>query len=242
VPGSALFVTGASSGIGAASVAAAPPEYDRVVTVSRREAERGWVAADLFDPASWPRVVAVIEQTLDAARTDHAVLLHCAGTADPIELLVDADPAAYARSVILDFASGPALGQAFLRACHARGVRATLVMCSSPAADKVIPRQAHYCASKAGMNTWAAVAAAEQPPGSADRVITVVPYATLTDMTRAAMAQDPAHFPMAQHFRDTEAAGGFASPADTAAQIWSAIDTAANADVVAVGAVPADPS
>ena len=62
-----------------------------------------------------------------------------------------------------------------------------------------------------GPNAWAA-AAAEQPPGSRNRVIPDVPYATLTDMTRLAMAH-----------------------------IWSAIDSAANGDVVPVGAVPAVP-
>lgn len=238
-----LVVTGASSGIGAAFVAAVPASYSTVVTASRRPAPGVWVEADLADPASWPTVQAAVDTALDAAISgaglDHAVLFHCSGTPEPLAMLVDADPVEYAAAVILDFASGPVLGQGFLRACKQRGVRATLVMCSSPAAQLVLPRQAHYCASKAGTEKWAAVAAAEideLADGSGDRVLTVVPGATMTPMARIAMAQDPGVFPLSKLFHELEARGGFATAEDTAAQVWTAVTEAPNGALVPVGA------
>jgi NAD(P)-dependent dehydrogenase (short-subunit alcohol dehydrogenase family) len=234
----ALFVTGGSSGIGAAFLAAAPAEYEHVVSFSRRPAAGKWFPADLGDTTSWPVVVAANEAGLDESEADHAVLFHCAGTAAPMALLADADPATYAEAVVLDFASGPVVGQAFLRACRARGIRATLLVCSSPAADLVIPMQAHYCGSKAGLSRWAEVAAAESAGDTDTRIVTVVPYATLTDMVRSAMGEDPDVFPMAQLFRETAERDGFATAEETAGHVWAAVASATNGDVVEVGAVP----
>lgn len=232
-----LFVTGASSGIGACFVGQLPEEIGHTVTFSRRQGPGDWHEADLAHPRTWPGIGEVIERTLDTTSPDHAIFFHCSGSMEPMARVADADPMDYALATLLNFASGPALGQAFLRSCATRGIRATLVMTSSPAAQKVLPMLAHYSAGKAGMEQWARCVATELTTESGSRVITVVPYAVLTEMVREVMKEDPASLPLVNYFREVEAADEFATPEATADQIWAAIATAANGSFIPVGAV-----
>lgn len=232
-----LFVSGASSGIGAAFLDRIPPGVAEPHTFSRRPSSGRWTASDLGDSRQWTSVIAAFEAALDAERPEHAIFFHCSGTGDPVGRVVDLDPAEYASVVVLNAASGMALGQAFLHACHQRGVRATLVLASSPAADRYVPFMAHYCAGKDGMQHWCQIVAAEQALQSGNRIITVVPYAVLTEAVRSVMRCDPDEVPLVSYFRQVEAAGEFASPETCADHIWLAIESAGNGDVVPVGAV-----
>ncbi len=232
-----LFVTGASSGIGAAFLEKVPAGVNSAHTFSRRPSAGHWTQVDLGHPRQWPVVWAAIDAALDAEQPEHAIFFHCAGTGDPIGRVVDLDPYEYATVVTLNAAAGPALGQAFLRACHQRGIRATLVLTSSPAAEKDVPGMAQYCAGKGGLQHWGSIVAMEQTFESGNRIVTVVPYAVLTDVTRSVMTRDPDEVPLVKYFRQVEAAGEFTSPETCAGHIWAAITDAANGDVVPVGAV-----
>lgn len=232
-----LFVTGASSGIGEAFLESVPEGYGTPHTFSRRPSSGDWVETDLGHPRQWPKVWEAVEAALDAEQPEHAVFFHCSGTGDPVGKVVDLDPYEYALTVSLNAGSAMSLGQVFLRACHQRGIRATLVLASSPAAEKDVPGMAMYCASKDAMQHWGAVVAMEQAPESGNRVLTVVPYAVLTDVVRSVMTKDPAEVPLVTYFRQVEAAGEFATPAQCAEHIWAAIGTAENGAVVPVGAV-----
>lgn len=233
-----LFVTGASSGIGAAVLGQAPDSVEHIVTFSRSEARGEWIATDLTDPDSWALVGASVDRVLEHDRPDHAILFHCSGLMSPITALAEADPDEYLRTVLLNFASGPVLGQAFLRACASRGIRATLLLAGSPAAHKVLPATSHYSAGKVALEQWGLCAAVEQSSASGNRVITVVPYAVLTDMVRDVMKKDPDDVPIVNYFRQVEANDAFATPETTAQHIWSVIDTAENGAIVPVGAIP----
>lgn len=231
-----LFVTGASSGIGAAFLEQVPAGIDQAHSFSRRPSAGTWTEVDLGHPRQWPTVWNAVDAALDAEQPDHAIFFHCSGTGDPIGNVVDLDPYDYALVVTMNAASGLSLGQQFLRACAQRGVRATLVLTSSPAAHKDVTGMAQYCAAKDGMEHWGRIVAMEQRPESGNRVMTVVPYAVLTEITKAIMTRDPDEVPLVNYFRQVEAAGEFASPETCAEHIWSVIENGANGDIVPVGA------
>ncbi|RZU74946.1 short-subunit dehydrogenase [Micromonospora kangleipakensis] len=232
-----LFVTGASSGIGAAFLEQVPADVNEPHTFSRRPADGRWTQVDLGHQRQWETVVSAFKQALDAEQPDHAIFFHCSGGGDPVGRVVDLDPLEYGLVVTMNAASGIALGQAFLRACHLRGMRATLVLTGSPAADKDVPGMAHYCAAKDGMQHWGRIVAMEMTPESGNRVITVVPYAVLTEIVKSVMTKDPDEVPLVNYFRHVETAGEFASPETCARHIWTAIHEASNGAVVPVGAL-----
>ncbi len=68
-------------------------------------------------------------------------------------------------------------------------------------------------------------------------MITVVPYAVLTNMVRDVMKQDPDQVPIVNYFRQVEADDGFATAETTAEHIWTVIESAENGAIVPVGAV-----
>ena len=142
----------------------------------------------------------------------------------------------HSGAILLNAASGPVLGQMFLGACSGRAIRATLVLVGSPAAGKDVPGMAHYCAGKDAMHHWARIAALEVSEGDT-RVVTVVPYAVLTDVVRNVMAKDPSEVPLVEYFRQVEQAGEFATPEETAEQIWATVESAPNGAVVPVGSL-----
>lgn len=231
-----LFVTGASTGIGAAILHQTPPSAGEAHTFSRTPTPGRWTAADLSEPQGWVRVRAAVEEALDTERPSHAIFVHCAGTSDPVGRLTDLAFEDHLGAYLLNAASGPVLGQMFLAACSSRGIKATLVLVGSPAAGKDVSGMAHYCAGKDAIHHWARIAALEVSDGET-RVITVVPYAVLTDVVRTIMAKDPSEVPLVEYFRQVEQAGEFASPEETAEQVWAAVESAANGAVVPVGAL-----
>ncbi len=233
------WITGASSGIGEELARQADPEVG-VIAVSRRPARLGArLAADLADPASWREVAASFERELAARRPRRALLLHCAGTMEPIGPVAAVDPDGYEGAVLLNAAAGQVLGGAFLRTCAAAGVPATLVVCSSPAAAAARPGAAQYAAGKAAMEAWArAVAAEYEGESEVARILCVVPHRVDTAMVRGAMEAPAEDLPLGQLFRDSAAAGQLATAADAAAEIWAAIhDGLGGTETIAVGAV-----
>jgi NAD(P)-dependent dehydrogenase (short-subunit alcohol dehydrogenase family) len=244
VTGRWVCITGASSGIGAALARTAPPDVERILAVCRRRPPAGeHHAADLADPATWP----ALGRRFDAALCDRpsaAVLLHFAGTTDPVGP-ADAVASAQLRdALMLNAVAGPLLGSQFLAACAAASVPATVVLCSSPAASVARAGVAHYGAGKAALEHWVRAAADEQAgrPRPA-RVLAVVPWGVDTPMVRAAMEVDEETLPLAAVFRDRARRGELAEAQSTAREIWSLVDAAdPPATVTAVGAVPVQPA
>jgi benzil reductase ((S)-benzoin forming) len=235
-----VWISGASSGIGAALAASVPYDDARVIGISRRPPAAGeHVEADLADPASWPRIAAHFEETLARHGAGSAVFLHMSGVASPAGAAAEADLEAYTAAVLLNAASGQVLGKAFLTACRRIGAQATLVLCSSPAAAAHVPGVSHYGAGKSALQFWAAAVATEVDGWA--RVFSVVPFAVDTPMVRATIALPPGTTPVAEKLRAAAEHGELATPETTAAQIWSLVaDDTTNGSAVPVGAVPAE--
>ena len=225
-----VWISGASSGIGAALAASVPYEGARLIGISRRPPAHGeHVEADLANPGAWPPVAGHIGAVLDRHRYDAAVFLHMSGVATPIGPVVDADPDAYTRAVLLNTASGQVLGKAFLDACRNSGTPAAMPTYGA----------SHYGAGKSALQYWAAAVATETEGWA--RVFSVVPYAVDTPMVRTTIAQPPGATPVAERQRAAAERGDLATPEATAAQIWDLVlDDTTHGSAVPVGAVPAE--
>jgi short-subunit dehydrogenase len=234
----AVWISGASSGIGAALAHSVPFSTAHMFGICRRAPEVGeHLAADLSQPAIWPLVAAHFEEVLGRRQPSAAIFLHMSGIATPVGPVTDADLEAYTAAVLLNSASGQVLGKAFLTACRRHDTPATLVLCSSPAAATPLPGVSHYGAGKSALQFWAAAAATEVEGWA--RVFSVVPFAVDTPMVRETIAH-PEATPIAAMLRNAAERGDLATAEATAEQIWQLVVAGTHAETVPVGAVPAE--
>lgn len=238
MPRTVVFVSGASSGIGAALLQTVPYPDARVVGIARRAclaSER--LSVDLADPRTWAFVVARIETVLDESQPAHAVFLHMAGVGTPFGTAAAASLDEYTASVLLNSASGQVLGKAFISACTRRSRPATVVLCSSPATLRPTVGTSHYGSGKAAMEYWVRAVAEEEAGNPRVRTFAVMPFAVDTPMLQAVIRQSDQPIPAA--ILDAADHRRLASPEATAREIWGLVtaDTPSGA-VVQVGAVP----
>jgi benzil reductase ((S)-benzoin forming) len=222
-----VWVSGGSSGIGAALIETVPYESARIINIARRphpQAEH--VEADLVRREAWDRVETHVRDVLKAG-VDRAYFLHCAGSAQGTGRLVTVtDTDGYVDGLTLNAVAGPVLGRAFIAAAVATGTPATLMMCSSPASTTALPGMATYGAAKAGIEQWTRIVAAELGDDpDAPRVFVVVPRAVDTAMLRETMERPPEEIPLAGWFKSAAQAGALVPAVDAAGEIWSAIDS-----------------
>ena len=219
----AVWISGASSGIGAALAASVPYDDARLIGICRRRPAAGeHLAADLADPL---RVAggrgALRADACARRRRGRPCSSTCPGIASPAGPAADADLEAYTAAVLLNSASGQVLGKAFLTACARTGTEATLVLCSSPAAAAHVPGVSHYGAGKSALQFWAAATATEVEGWA--RIFSVVPFAVDTPMVRETIALPPGTTPVAEKLRAAAERGELATPETTAAQIWDLV-------------------
>jgi benzil reductase ((S)-benzoin forming) len=234
----AIWISGASSGIGAALAQSVPFPGGRLFGISRRAPAAGeHIEADLSQPAGWPAIAAHFEKVLGRREASAAVFLHMSGIGTPAGPAADADLEAYTAAVLLNSASGQVLGKAFLSACRRSNTDATLVLCSSPTAARTVPGVSHYGAGKSALQYWAAAVATEVEGWA--RVFSIVPFAVDTPMVRETISR-PGLTPVAAKLSEAARRGELATAEATAAQIWQLVLDGTHAEAVPVGAVPAE--
>lgn len=226
---SMIWITGASSGLGAALAAAVVADDAHVVSISRSPGGDGTehLPADLADPAAWSAVESHLLARLATFNGATATFVHNAGTLDPIGFAGEVDSTAYRRNVLLNSACGQVLGNAFLRALAESGFdgAARLVMVSSGAASSPYPGWSAYSAGKAALDHWVrAVGEEQRTRGSRVTVLSVAPGVVATDMQAAIRSTDAAHFPAVARFHELHDRGQLREPADAAADVWSVIN------------------
>jgi NAD(P)-dependent dehydrogenase (short-subunit alcohol dehydrogenase family) len=201
-----VFVSGGSSGIGQALVAQCPWRGARIWNLSRREAPGvQHCAVDLSRPAGWRRAASLFARELAGFRGARAIFFHCAGTLDPIGFAGEVDAVAYERAVLLNAASLPVLGSAFLRALRgcASPPQSWIVNVGSGAAGSVYEGWTSYCAGKAASDHWVRVAAAEQKRrGSRCTIASIAPGVVETEMQRRIRASSERDFPDLARFQE----------------------------------------
>lgn len=223
-PRAVVWITGASSGIGAALASTVPFEDADVFDVSRSGGGPGTthVPADLSDTGGWRAVRDHLTTTLDAFAGELAVFVHNAGTLEPMGIVGTVDQGAYERQVLLNAAAPQVLGNAFLTAVRGRGLDAHLLMLSSGAASKPYEGWSAYCAGKAAVDHWVRTVGAEQHrTGGGCRVVAVAPGVVETPMQARIRSTDEADFPARDKFVELHERGELRDPVDAARGIWS---------------------
>jgi benzil reductase ((S)-benzoin forming) len=231
-----VFITGASSGIGLAMARSVPYPGARVIDISRRGASGiEHFPADLSDPAAWSAVGELFAAEMTGFEGERAVLVHSAGTLEPIGFAGEVDAASYARQVLLDSAAPQALGDAFLRAAAGCEAPCTLLFIGSGAANSVYEGWSAYGAGKAAVDQWVRTVGAEQKRrGGRCRVLSVAPGVIETAMQEQIRGMTEEAFPSVERFRELHRAGALRDPADAARDLWALVvkDTFPNGAVL----------
>lgn len=225
--GALVWISGASSGIGAALAATVPWDGARVIGIGRRPPPGPGIehlVADLSDPSSWTAVAASFATELAAYGGDRVAFVHAAGTIEPMGFAGEVDPGDYAANVVLNSAAPQVLGAAFLAAARDVDAARHLVMLTSGAAKSVYPGWSSYGAGKAAVDQWVRNAGAEQEIRGGVRVLSIAPGTVDTGMQAILRETSADDFPSRQKFVDLHAAGKLADPADVARRIWSLLD------------------
>ncbi len=230
-----IFVTGGSSGIGLAMVQSVPFPNARVIDVSRRGAEGvEHFAADLADPASWSAVGGLFARELAAFEGSRAILVHSAGTLDPIGFAGEVDDAGYARQVLLNAAAPLVLGHAFLRAVAETSAACTLLFIGSGASTSVYEGWSAYCGGKAAVDHWVRTVGAEQKRrGGRCKLLAVAPGVVETAMQEQIRGVTEEAFPEVERFRQLHREGALRKPSEAARDLWALLE----ADTFPNGAV-----
>lgn len=223
-----VWITGGSSGIGAALAASVPYDDAHTVDVSRSGGGPAdeHLPLDLADPAAWAALEEHLVARVGTARPRRAVLVHCAAVLGPVGPQGAVDGAALHRLAVLDAAAPQAVGHAFLRAVRDLEGECALVQLTSGAATSVYEGWAGYGAGKAAVDQWTRVAGAEQA-ARADRgepsctVLAVSPGLVATPMQELARTGD---HPQVEKFVEAHAEGSLADPAAVARAIWELLD------------------
>lgn len=222
-----VFITGASSGLGDA-LAHTVPFPAEVVDISRSgpsDDSISHIAADLSDPTSWPEVGAAMARMMEASDPGRAMLIHAAGTLNPIGFVGEVDGDAYASNVVLNSASGQVLGHFFLEAVRDRAGDHLVVMISSGAATSVYPGWSSYGASKAALDHWVRHVGAEQRVRGGARALAIAPGVIATSMQSQIRDTPETDFPKVDRFHELHEQGRLASPEEAAAKVWRAIES-----------------
>lgn len=226
-----VWITGASSGIGAALAETVPFEAAHVFDISRSGGAPGaeHVPADLSDPASWAAVEAHLLAQVGRFSGERLIFVHNAGTLEPMGFAGEVDSAAYRANVLLNSGAPQALGQAFLKAAAAFTGEAHLLILSSGAATSPYPGWSSYCAGKAALEMWCRAAGEEQRLRAergepSVRIVAVAPGVVATPMQERIRATSAEEFPAVDKFIGLHERGELTQPAEAARGIWSLLD------------------
>lgn len=226
-----VVVTGGSSGLGRAVLAAAPPGAHRV-DVSRRGAgddAEAHIAADLAEVSSWARVGDEIDALISGTRWDRVTVVHSAGVLTPIGFAGEVDTDAYTRNVLVNSAATQVLGHRFVAACVAADTRAEVLFVSSGAARGAPPGWSSYGAAKAATEAWVRTVGAEQQLRGGVRVLAVAPGVVATAMQDEIRSMSSDAFPSVERFQRMHDEGALRDAAQVARELWAVLDGEAHA-------------
>lgn len=223
-----IWITGASAGLGAALAATVPHDDAHVVSISRSPGpdHTEHLPADLADPSAWSAVEAHFLVRVPAFSGNRIVLIHNAGTLEPIGFAGEVDTVAYRSNVLLNSAAGQVLGHSLLKAVTEAGFtgQVQLVMVTSGAAKNPYPGWSAYGAGKAALDQWVRTVGEEQRVRNASvTVLSIGPGVVATGMQERIRNADEADFPSVARFHELYDEGALADPQTAARALWSIV-------------------
>lgn len=217
-----VFISGASSGIGAALARAVPFQSARVTNISRRPVDGcRHFSADLSDSASWATVAELFEQEIKGFTGERVVFIHSAGTLEPIGFAGEVCSDSYTRQVLLNSAAPQVLGEAFVRASRATESLCQMLIIGSGAAANLYPGWSAYGPGKAAVNQWVRTVGAEQRSrGGNCQVFSIAPGIVATPMQDQIRTVSAHEFPDVDAFIGYREQGELSDPDAVAAELW----------------------
>ncbi len=195
--GQTAWITGASSGIGAAMARALAKQGARLVLSGRNEAALADVAADCgetlilpFETTDIAAIAPAVAQAWDWAQAGSGgidLLLNNAGISQR-SLAQETDYSVYERVIAVDLLAPIALTQGLLPRMVARG-SGRIAMISSIAGKVGVPMRTAYCAAKFGIAGYADALRAEIGHLGL-QVHNIYPGSVATDVSRNALTSD----------------------------------------------------
>ncbi len=223
-----MIITGGSSGLGRA-IASSTPFPARVIDISRSgprlDSGIEHLKTDLAGPGQWQVISNRISAVVAEEDPERGVFVHAAGTLDPIGFAGEVESGDYFRNVLLNSASGQALGHGFLQAVRGRAGEFDLVMISSGASSSPYAGWSAYGAGKAALDQWVRNVGEEQKVRGGVRVVSIAPGVIETGMQAAIRASSGENFPRVERFREMYEDNDLAAPDDAARRLWAAFES-----------------
>jgi benzil reductase ((S)-benzoin forming) len=236
-----IWISGASSGIGAGLALRHPFPGARTVNLDITAADgMENILFDLTEPATWPAVQDHFARELARPDIRRALFLHCAYAPVGKGLVTHVAQDDYERSLIANTAGTLAIAASFVRQIRPEH-EAGLLLMTSGAARAPLLGYSSYGASKAALEQWARVVAAEVAHrGWGPWVLALRPGLVRTATARAASELPSELFPLGAAMRaDFDRRGQDVD--EVARAIWAALPPEKGQALIDLGA-PAQPA
>lgn len=231
-----VIITGASKGIGLALLTQLEEKGKIVIGVARttRVEAKHFVSVDLAETEKLPGIIAEIIDHYGEQATSFT-LINNAGTVEPIGVMGAVHSGDIANAMAINLTAPMILSNAFISELAGFHGPKTIVNISSGAGRKAYEGWGVYCTTKAGLDHFSRVVAAEQAPEAYPvNIVAIAPGIIDTDMQQTIRSSDEAAFPLLDRFLEYKEQGALSSPEETARKL---IDFMEDADFRKIGPI-----
>lgn len=223
-----IVITGASKGIGLSLLRQLQEKGKIVIGLARTtpaEAKH-FVTADLSETEKLPMILAEIIQQYKAEATSFT-LINNAGTVEPIGVIGTVEASDIAAALAINLTAPITLSNTFIAELVDFQGAKNILNISSGAGRKAYEGWGVYCTTKAGLDHFSRVVAAEQATEDYPvNIVAIAPGIIDTDMQKTIRSNDENTFPLVDRFIDYKAQGMLSSPEETARKLIGFMETA----------------